>query len=625
MALRDSLKRSLWLWLATAACGTAEPPAPPATSPPEPADAEAALPAIGAATRLLSGAEHRAVVTRGAYAYVADVDGLSVYVVDTSGRIALEHHVPTPGTAQDLTFAGPLLYLADGLRGVASFDLDSPERPRLLGHTAVPGAARRVIGSELGVAVLHERAGLTVLRPGHAPEHLALPGNPKDAAWVGSHLYVADAGDGLLRVDLEPGPPHVAFRERAFRRATSLAARGSLLVVGSQDKHVRVLDTSASPPRVLAEVTLDHAPARLDVLGSQVLAAGGGATLLDLSASGSIEVRTPLPFAVLGAAALGPSLVLAARGAEGLELLHTSPGVGARARVPGSRLDRVAASDAQVMTFGEDGTGAWIWPLDPGARATELPGVRIRDAVFCGRAVCTLDPKGNLCQTPLPVRPAASPVCKHVPEGGRSIAWQPSAGTLWLLDEAGGLQGFRSTEGFTRVAAVSRPPTTTQEKLTRLAVEGERAVAIDPELGLLQVFDLGPTPRRRGFYVLQAPPAAVAFVEGTALVAEPSAGVQVVDVTDPDRPRELSWVPLEPRPQGISVWHPEGRRDRARVAVAHGEGGVSLWAWDGRGAFDPMGRSDTSGLASDVVHAGGSLWVADGAGAARFVLPAERP
>jgi len=620
------VKRALLLWLAAAACSTAEAPAPPPTAPPDPAGADAAVPEIGPATRILSGADHRAVIARGPYAYVADIDGLSVYAADASGHLALELHMPTPGAAQDLTFAGPLLYLADGRSGVASFALDPPDRPRLLGHTPVPGAARRVIGSELGVAVLHERGGLTVLRKGHDPEHLSLPGNPKDAAWVGPHLYVADTGDGLLRVELEPKPLHVASRERAFRRAISLAARGTRLLMGSQDNRLRVLDASAPPPRLLAELPLDHTPTRLDALGPQVLAAGSGATLLELSEpDGALAVSSQLPYAALGAAALGPSLVLAARGPEGLELLHTSPGLSARARIPGLQLDRVVTSGAEVLTFGKDGTGAWIWPLEPGARATELPGARFRDAAFCGGALCTLDPKGNLCQTPLPVRPTAPSTCKNVPEGGRSIAWQPSARTLWLLDDAGGLQGFTVAEGFRRVAEVTRPPTSTQEQLTRLVVDGERAVAIDPVLGLLQVFDLGPAPRRRGFYLLQAPPTAAAFTRGAALVAEPSAGLQVLDVADPDRPRELSWVPLRSRPQGISVWWPEGTRDEARVAVAQGEGGVSLWSWDGRGALKLLGRSDTSGLCADVAYAGGSLWVADGPGAARFALPAERP
>jgi hypothetical protein len=623
----------LSLALVTVACSPKERPAPPpALSASEtPTKTPEAVAAIGAVDRLFSSGQPQRVLLRGGLAYVADVDGLSVYAVDAGGRIELAHHVSTPGTASDLAFSGSSLYVADGRAGVAVFALDPPERPRLLGHEIVPGAARRVLGAEHALAVLDEGGTLTLLRAGRAAEHLALPGDPQDATWVGPHLYVADTGDGLVRVELEPAPPRVTFRDRAFRFATSLAARGNLLLVGSRDKRVTLLDVSPPSPRVLSEVTLDHRPVRLDMLGTQVLAAGSEqqegafATLLELTPPASLEARARLPFTVLGADSVGPSLVLAARGADGLALLGPAPEADIRARVPGLKLDRVALGDEQGLAWAEDGAGAWVWSRAKGARATEIAGARLREAAPCGGAWCTLDPGGNLCRRPLPEAPAASPVCAHVAEGGSSLAWQPSAGMLWLLDEAGGLQGFALTEGFRRMAAVNRPPTITHEQLARLAVEAERAVAIDPVLGLLQVFDLGQAPRRRGVYLLQARPAAVALASGVALVAEPSAGLQVVDVNDPDRPRELSFLPLEPGPQGVVVWHPGDPHGEARVALAQGEGGVSLWAWDGRGALRLLGRSDTSGLASDVAYAGGSLWVADSTGVVRVGLPEERP
>jgi hypothetical protein len=622
------------LWLGVAACSQKEPPASAnADSPATAATIPHLLAEVGTVEQLVSRGQPQRVIVRGGVAYVADIDGLSVYAVDARGRIELTYHVPTPGKASDLALSGTSLYVADGLAGLAVFALDPAERPRLLRHESMPRPARRVVAAEHAVAVLEEEGFITLLRPGRPAAHLSLPGDPRDAAWVGPHLYVADAGDGLLRVELEPGPPRVAFRDRTFRSVTSLAAKGSLLLVGLRDKRVMLLDTSPPWPRVLFEVTLDHNPARLDVLGTQVVAAGGEqdpgafATLLELAGPASLEVRARLPFTVLSAARADTSLLLAARGADGLASFRPDVASEVRASVSGLKLDRVTAGDELIVAWGEDATDGFVWRSAKATRATEIAGVAIREAVPCGVALCTLDPQGNLCQRPVVMTIGAAPgkpVCAHVSEIGSSLAWQPAAEILWLLDETGGLQGFALTEGIRRIAAVSRPAVALHEQPARLVVEAERAVALDPMLGLLHMFELGQAPRQRGSYLLQARPTAVALAGGVALVAEPSAGLQVVDVKDPDRPHELSWIPLEPGPRGVVVWHPNGPHGEHRVALAQGEGGVSLWSWDGRGALRLLSRSDTSGLASDVAYARGSLWVADGTGMARIELSEER-
>ncbi len=588
------------------------------------------LPEVGPIERLVDGAAPSAVARRGELAYVTDGHGLDVYQILENGRAARKHHVPTPGDASGLALVGSTLYVADGRAGLARFSLDTPDRPALLGHFAMRGAVRRVFGSEHGAAALVEGGSVAIVRPGRAPEEIMLPGDPRGAAWLGRDLYIADTGDGLLRVAIDPEPARVTLRDRSFRFAISVAAHEGRLIVGHQDKRVELLDVSGPSPVVLGRVEVDHLPAQLFVLDKYLLVAGRedrgkGATLIELVPPASLEVRGKETSLVTGAALAHASLALVARGGDGISLVSLDPFGAHRSIVEqGLALDRVSGGEGVVLAWGEDREGALAWRPERGA--LKIEGDSIRQVIPCGDDLCALLPAGQICHQSLADKPGAPRACTRVAEGGIAIAWQPEASRLWLLDASGGLQGFVKAggEGFRRVAMAARPPTITREALKKLVVEGDRAAAIEPLLGIMDVFSLGDSPRRRGAFLLHAPPSAIALANGVALVAT-RAGLQLIDVTDVDRPSEIGWIPRDPGPLGVAALWPKESPGEARVALAEGEGGFSLWAWDGRGALSAIGRSDTTGVASDAAFAAGSLWVADGTGLVRYRLSRGGP
>jgi hypothetical protein len=626
------LGRALPLALALIACDEGGRPATlgPALSGIKPAPP---LPEVGPIERLVDGAAPSAIARRGELAYVTDGHGLTVYQILENGRVERKYHTPTPGNASGLAIAGSTLYVADGRSGLARFSLDTPDRPALLGHFAMRGAVRQVFGSELGAAALVEGGSIAIVRPGRAVLELSLPGEPRGAAWLGRDIYIADTGDGLLRVEIDPEPARVALRDRSFRFAISVAAHAGRLLVGHQDKRVELLDVSGPAPAVLDSVEVDHLPAQLFVLDNHVIVAGRedrgkGATLIEIVPPASLEVRGKEASLVAGAARAHGSQALVAQGGAGSSVVSLEPFGGHRAIIEeGLALNRVSGGDSVVLAWGGGREGTLAWQPETGAPKSRIEGDPIHQAIPCGEALCALLPGGQLCHQSPPDKPGAQRACSRVAEGGLAIAWQPEASRLWLLDASGGLQGFvtAGAEGFRRVAVAPRPPTVTRESLERLVVEGDRAAAIDPSLGLMQVFSLGDSPRRRGAFLLQASPSAIALANGVALVATRS-GLQVIEITDADRPAEIGWIPRNPGPLGVAALWPRRREAReARVALAEGEDGFSLWTWDGRGALSAIARSDTTGVASDAAFAGGSLWVADGTGLVRCRLSQDRP
>jgi hypothetical protein len=425
---------------------------------------------------------------------------------------------------------------------------------------------------------------------------------------------VADTGDGLWGFDIDQRPAPVAFRDRAFRWAISLAEVHGRLLVGYQDKRVELFDVKGSSIALLSSVVVDHRPARLSRFDHQVWVAdhpnrGKGATLLEVVDSRSLVVRGSGSVPGGAVRPVGGTLAFAAEGDHGLALLSLEPFAVVQAREPAVVFDRVIASKGAVLAWHEGEVGGRVF----GAPA--LPEAPTKDVVPCGMDICTLTPSGQLCLAP---RGGSARVCQKIEEGGNSIAWQPEAGIVWLLDAMGGLGGFKKKEqgGFERVAIATRPATNTNEQLDRLVIEGARAVAIDPLLGLLQVFDLGEEPRRRGFFVLNAKPRALALAKGVALVATQT-GMQLVDIKDADKPVEIGWIGMAPGQLGVAV-------ASKRVALAEGERGVSLWDWDGRGGLSALSRSDTPGVAADLAFAEGNLWVADTTGIVRCRLTEAR-
>ncbi|HVE84890.1 MAG TPA: hypothetical protein VND93_18665 [Myxococcales bacterium] len=268
----------------------------------------------------------------------------------------------------------------------------------------------------------------------------------------------------------------------------------------------------------------------------------------------------------------------------------------------------------------------WLAGAAPRPRPSSAP--RWLDAVPCQGRWCVLAGERRVCEREAPDQPGEGR-CANLDENGAAIAWDAGRQLLWVLDTSGGLRGLSPARGWIPAEALAPPPRSPSFlAFSVLAVEGNRAVALDTVGAMMGVFDLGTSPpRRRATFFLQARPSSAVIRHGVALVAEPStavhepggrwrtstlsAGLQLVDLTDADHPRELAWLPLDPGPQAVAV-------DEDLVALACGEGGVSTWRWDGKATLHPVWRADTTGLASGAAFAGGALWIADGASLLRF-------
>jgi hypothetical protein len=181
-----------------------------------------------------------------------------------------------------------------------------------------------------------------------------------------------------------------------------------------------------------------------------------------------------------------------------------------------------------------------------------------------------------------------------------------------MLDGNGGLHGFSVEPRFQTITSLPRAPSAAPQAYSRFIVEGERGVAIDPSFAILQIVDLGASPQWRGRYLLHSRPSAVALSGTTAFVAEPRAGLQVIDLEKPDRPREAAWLPFSSGPFGVAAGPARGEKGRDLIVLALGEGGVWTGVWQDKAKLSPLRQSDTPGFASDVVVDGGEIWVADG-------------
>jgi|GEM_PF-5919950 len=617
--------------LALLACDA--PVAAPAPSVPPPPPSAPLLPEGELASSHRLGGQAHAVVVRGGHAYVADLDGLSTYALGPEGPPRRTAHAPTPGAARDVTLAGERLCVADGRQGLAFFELSEPGTPRLAERLPLPHPALGVRGGPSGVAVIGEGGHLMFVRHGsRAVEVLALPGDPRALAWVGTSLYVASRGDALLRVEVDSGPPRVVWRDTAFRWAVSLASRGDVLAVGTQDKWVVLLAASASPPRERGRATLDGRPVRLDFLGERTLLAstqalGGGpdrARLFDVS-SGAPVAGAVLPVGTTAAAAVREGLAVVALGAGGVGTVETAHPSVPGPSLPGARVEWLAAGkDSSLFAWGEEGgtrRGWWAGAEGGVPRPVPLMGTALLDVTACGGTWCSLDAEHRLCRG----APGTSArACTRADGDAVALAEEPATGLVWVVGAAGALEGFAPLPGWRKVASLPAPDHPGRRGISQLAISGRLAVSLDALQGALYVTDLSVTPPRpRGVFLLQARPGGMALRGGLVFVALPSAGLQVVELSQPDRPRERGWLPLEPGPQAVAV--KEARVGGALLALAQGEAGVSLWAWEDRAPPRPLQRVDTPGLALDVAFLGRALWVADGTGLVRHDTREVRP
>jgi len=596
---------TLWA-LAAAACSASE-----TTRQDKPARAaarssrvdESIVPSLGAGIRTISALSPMAITRIRDVTYVAGMGKLSTLRAESLAEFA---RVDTRGPAWDLAILEEKLFVAEGRSGLTEFSISSTGEPTFAQNYSLPGDCKRIVSSKSAVAALCTSQRLVIVRPGNPPEIISLPGEPMDAVWHADSLYIASPGNGLITWHpADPHRPRIDYQDK-LDRILSVTVVDSRLFVGLRDKTVVEIDLITG--RRKAEIAVLNRPMRLIAGSKQLLVASTwlgdpGATLVDVSNPGQLRIANRWPFSVATGTMLDSGKWLVTR-PEGNSLIVQSDGKEIQ-NLRGARFERVARTSAQGLSWEEERAASWMWQT---ANPEALFSARkLADVTACGDALCTLEPTGRVCRQGVA---DAEPDCLDIPNGGCSLAWQISTETLWVIDSRGEVHGIRWGKPGREISSLPRVDTTAPQNYARFVIDGNRAVAIDIDFAALQVFDLGSSPRLRGRYLLHSLPRAVALVGDLAFVAEPAAGVQVIDISAPDAPREIGWHPMDVGPLGIAA-----RRDetgRTFVVLAEGERGISAWQWlSNARKLEKIRQSDTQGLASDVIFFGLDLVVAD--------------
>ena len=99
------------------------------------------LPKIAATRKQL--ADPRDMMARGGYLYVADgVGGLAIFDIETPTKPRLIGSMPTTD-ARDLALSYPWMCIADGAGGLLTVDVANPRKPKFLAHVDVNGESSR--------------------------------------------------------------------------------------------------------------------------------------------------------------------------------------------------------------------------------------------------------------------------------------------------------------------------------------------------------------------------------------------------------------------------------------------------------------------------------------------------
>lgn len=583
------------------------------------------MPEMGRGVTVVSGLNANAVVVRSDLAYVANTDGVVVLTLGAPPALGVVASVHTPGNAEDLALVGETLLVADGRRGVTMFSLQDPRHPQFVKQDGLPGECQRVVASSKSAAVLCSGGMVALVSPTEPPALLALQGEPRGAAWIGDALYVASLGEGLVRIKHNGLSWGIQAIDSSLRWGVSLSSLGSRLWMGTRDKRLIELDASEPTTRSCGEIALPHRATRLDIGGAFLLAAAGtaddaGATLVSIAVRGKPQIAASLPGGIVAGAPLENASWLFARGVKGFSWMNADLKSPPTAELAGGSFDRALVLNDLVLAWETDkafGIVQSIHAPQPSGGGT-LP-FSLHDAAACDGAWCTIENTKRVCRRSLLL---GEPICTDLPEGASALAFQAKAHTLWVIDGSSALRGFAVDGEFRPIATVPRPPMLPQERLSRLVVQGERAVAIEPSFGQLQVFELGAAPTRRGLYLLQAKATDVALMDDLAFVAEPTAGLQVIDIHDQDKPREVAWLPLSPGPTGVAV---RRAANGLEIALARGEAGVSMALWGADKRLSVISQSDTTGLAMSVAFSDAGLFVADSPNLMRFVDGEARP
>jgi hypothetical protein len=527
--------------------------------------------------------------------------------------------IDTPVRAVDVALADDLALVADG-GGVLVISITDPARPRTLGYLALGGQASDVAVQGRLAIVADGSLGLRVLDLADpaAPVlagTLDTPGLASGVALDGTRAYVADAGAGLLVVDLaDPANPRLLGRaETLLTGFGRVAARGRYIYLADGAPGVQVFD-----------VLNPYLPQHLATIGTWPNVHG-------LALTGNRAWLVTIDGRLVGLEGPDPRM-LATRADVALNFV----------------LPEVAAGGGRVHVPVRTATETWIrepgsWTFDTAdpARLRRLAEWRtstpVRDQAASGSQLC-LSYSENI-QMYNPSRAVGHVRCLDTALGPNAPATHyPFRVGTWVLGLAagsshvypltnesdlfalptGGIQ-WPSTYGLLRVA---RPSGAMAAAGTRVYL-GQADAHDQAPHGISVVDAANPAALlRRGYVELAEAPRAIAADGSRAYVAVRDrnvdvgrTGLAVVDATDPDAPRALSYR-LTSQAMDVAV---AGQQ----VFLADGPGGLRVFDVVDPGQPAEVARYAPGPPALGVAAADGLVYLALGDGS--LVLLRLRP
>ncbi len=464
-------------------------------------------------------------------AYVASSglgSGLQIVNLSDPARPVVQSSLPvTIGVASDVQVVGEVAYLAAGPGGgIQLVDIGNPEAPAFLGRTAFPGTALRLEA-------------------------------------VADLLYLADGGDqqnsGGLRIFTLSDPASPAQVGRTSTSGTAaVAVADALAYVLTNDGTMQILDTD-DPETIspLGRYSMGAAAADIQIESDRAYIAAGSGGLHIVDVGQPLTPTLHSSFATLAEAQsvqVAGDLAYVAGGSSGLHVFDVSnpalPALRSRVATPGAaRLVQVVDGLAYVAT----GTaGVQVWDIsDPfsltlrstlpatggAALSVAVAGTQAYVAAGSG-GVQVWDISDVIQAEPLTDTALMTPtLLASYNTPGSALSVQVISDTLYVADDSS-LQILDVSQPLTPTLRGSYAPD--DADIRAVQVISDTAYLVDAGLTsnglhLLDVSDpLSPT-------LLSSLPIAglrsVSVVDGVAYIAVANRGMQIVDVSDPTRPK----------------------------------------------------------------------------------------
>jgi hypothetical protein len=277
----------------------------------------------------------------GSMVYVAAGQNLSIFDITDPAAPVRKGALTLPETIHALTVSGPLVYVANGLHGLAIVDPSRPESPAVVGTIKLPGEAVRVAVTGTKALVANRMSGVEVIdvtnpaRPAQLGSHYT-DGYTRDVAGAGAVAYIVDSSTDFALVDLSKTAPTEISRQESGTTSTIVAVTApaggtsatTAYIVGGGVLQVYDVSNPSAPKKVASPKIADQALA-VAFQGPLGYMAVGSNGLQIVDVADPKNPRTVGFYKTAGpardVAVAGPLVLVAVAGAKGSTATQTPP------------------------------------------------------------------------------------------------------------------------------------------------------------------------------------------------------------------------------------------------------------------------------------------------------------